>query len=77
MRFRGTPGRGVGGVRVADLVAEESPPAEAGPGDFVYVAPGAIHRESNPTDVESLSPPAEHSDTVHAVRCSPPTDHLA
>lgn len=26
---------------------------EAGPGDFVYVAPGAIHRESNPTDVES------------------------
>lgn len=26
---------------------------EAGPGDFVHVAPGAIHRESNPTDVES------------------------
>ena len=26
---------------------------EAGPGDFVYVAPGAIHRESNPTEVES------------------------
>jgi len=26
---------------------------EAGPGDFVYVAPGAIHRESNPTAVES------------------------
>jgi uncharacterized RmlC-like cupin family protein len=26
---------------------------EAGPGDFVYVAPGAIHRESNPTDDES------------------------
>jgi uncharacterized RmlC-like cupin family protein len=26
---------------------------EAGPGDFVYVAPGAIHRERNPTDVES------------------------
>jgi uncharacterized RmlC-like cupin family protein len=25
----------------------------AGTGDFVYVAPGAIHRESNPTDVES------------------------
>jgi uncharacterized RmlC-like cupin family protein len=25
----------------------------AGPGDFVYVAPGAIHRESNPTEVES------------------------
>lgn len=26
---------------------------EAGPGDFVYVAPGAIHRESNPAEVES------------------------
>jgi uncharacterized RmlC-like cupin family protein len=27
---------------------------DAGPGDFLYVAPGAIHRESNPTDGESL-----------------------
>jgi uncharacterized RmlC-like cupin family protein len=26
---------------------------EASPGDFLYVAPGAIHREANPTDVES------------------------
>jgi uncharacterized RmlC-like cupin family protein len=26
---------------------------EAGPGDFLYVAPGAIHRESNPSDQES------------------------
>jgi uncharacterized RmlC-like cupin family protein len=26
---------------------------EAGPGDFVYVAPGAVHRESNPSDEES------------------------
>ena len=26
---------------------------EAGPGDFLYVAPGAVHRESNPTEVES------------------------
>ena len=26
---------------------------EAGAGDFLYVAPGAVHRESNPTDVES------------------------
>lgn len=26
---------------------------EAGPGDFVYVAPHTIHRESNPTDQES------------------------
>ena len=27
--------------------------AEAGPGDFLYVAPGAVHRESNPTADES------------------------
>ena len=26
---------------------------EAGPGDFLYVAPRAIHRESNPGDEES------------------------
>ncbi|HEY7723100.1 MAG TPA: cupin domain-containing protein [Pedococcus sp.] len=26
---------------------------DAAPGDFVYVAPHAIHREGNPTDVES------------------------
>jgi uncharacterized RmlC-like cupin family protein len=26
---------------------------EARPGDFVYVAPMAVHRESNPTDIES------------------------
>jgi uncharacterized RmlC-like cupin family protein len=26
---------------------------EAGPGDFLYVAPRAIHRESNPTDQEA------------------------
>ena len=26
---------------------------EAKPGDFLYVAPGAIHRESNPTGQES------------------------
>jgi uncharacterized RmlC-like cupin family protein len=26
---------------------------EAGPGDFLYVAPGAVHRESNPGDEES------------------------
>jgi uncharacterized RmlC-like cupin family protein len=26
---------------------------EAGPGDFLYVAPGAVHRESNPTDEDS------------------------
>jgi len=26
---------------------------EARPGDFLYVAPGAVHRESNPTEDES------------------------
>jgi uncharacterized RmlC-like cupin family protein len=26
---------------------------EAEPGDFLYVAPGAVHRERNPTDAES------------------------
>ncbi len=26
---------------------------EAGPGDFLYVVPGAVHRESNPSDEES------------------------
>lgn len=26
---------------------------EAGPGDFLFVAPGAIHREGNPTEQES------------------------
>jgi uncharacterized RmlC-like cupin family protein len=26
---------------------------EGRPGDFLYVAPGAVHRESNPTDQES------------------------
>ena len=26
---------------------------DAGPGDFVYVSAGAVHRESNPTDEES------------------------
>jgi uncharacterized RmlC-like cupin family protein len=34
---------GPGGTEVLD----------AGPGDFLYVAPGAIHRESNPSDEES------------------------
>jgi uncharacterized RmlC-like cupin family protein len=26
---------------------------DAGPGDFLYVAAGAVHRESNPTDQEA------------------------
>jgi uncharacterized RmlC-like cupin family protein len=34
---------GPGGTEVLD----------AAPGDFVYVAPGAVHRESNPTDGEA------------------------
>lgn len=34
---------GVGGADVVD----------AGPGDFLHVPPGAVHRESNPGDVES------------------------
>jgi uncharacterized RmlC-like cupin family protein len=34
---------GPGGTEVLD----------AGPGDFLYVAPGAVHRESNPSDGES------------------------
>jgi uncharacterized RmlC-like cupin family protein len=35
---------GPGGTQILD----------AGPGDFLYVAPGAVHRESNPTDQQSL-----------------------
>jgi uncharacterized RmlC-like cupin family protein len=43
---------------LAGALRMESGPAgadivQAGPGDFVYVAPGAVHRESNPTDIES------------------------
>ena len=34
---------GPGGTEVLD----------AGPGDFMYVAPGAVHRESNPTELVS------------------------
>ena len=41
-----------GGLRM-EFGSNGSSTVEAGPGDFVYVAPGAIHRESNPTDVES------------------------
>jgi uncharacterized RmlC-like cupin family protein len=44
-------------VETGTLVMEFGPGGldtlEAVPGDFVYVAPGAIHRESNPTDGES------------------------
>jgi uncharacterized RmlC-like cupin family protein len=41
-----------GGLRM-EFGPEGSRTLEAGPGDFVYVAPGAIHREGNPTEVES------------------------
>lgn len=34
---------GPGGIGILD----------AGPGDFLYVAPGAVHRESNPTELVS------------------------
>ena len=44
-------------VETGALVMEFGPGGgevrEAGPGDFLYVAPGAVHRESNPTAAES------------------------
>jgi uncharacterized RmlC-like cupin family protein len=44
-------------VATAALVMEFGPDGgetlEARPGDFLYVAPGAVHRESNPTQDES------------------------
>jgi uncharacterized RmlC-like cupin family protein len=44
-------------IETGALVMEFGPggrdTVEAGPGDFLYVAPGAVHRESNPTDDES------------------------
>jgi uncharacterized RmlC-like cupin family protein len=44
-------------VETGALVMEFGPGGrdtlEAGPGDFLYVAPGAVHRESNPTSDES------------------------
>ena len=41
-----------GGLRMEFGPAGEET-LEAGPGDFLYVAPGAVHRETNPTDVEA------------------------
>ena len=44
-------------VATGALVMEFGPDGgetlEARPGDFLYVAPGAVHRESNPTQHES------------------------
>lgn len=42
----------IGGLRM-EFGPAGARTVEAGPGDFVYVAQGAIHRESNPTEVES------------------------
>ncbi len=41
------------GVLVMEFGPEGTERLEAGPGDFVYVAPKAVHREANPTDAES------------------------
>ena len=41
------------GALVMEFGPEGSERLEAGPGDFVYVAPRAVHREANPTDAES------------------------
>ena len=41
-----------GGLRM-EFGADGGRTIEAGPGDFVYVAPGSIHRESNPTEIDS------------------------
>lgn len=44
-------------VMTGGLVMEFGPGGaerlEAGPGDFLYIAPWAVHREGNPTDAES------------------------
>lgn len=37
------------------LESEDGEPVNAGPGDFVEVPPHTVHRESNPTDRESLA----------------------
>jgi uncharacterized RmlC-like cupin family protein len=41
------------GALVMEFGPEGGEKLEAQPGDFLYVAPGAIHRESNPTAEES------------------------
>ena len=41
------------GALVMEFGPEGTERLEAGPGDFVYVAPRAVHREANPTDAES------------------------
>lgn len=42
----------VGGLRM-EFGAGGTDALDAAPGDFVYVAPHAVHRESNPTDEEA------------------------
>jgi uncharacterized RmlC-like cupin family protein len=39
---------------------------EGGPGDFLYVAPGVVHRESNPTDEDARA-------VAFRTRTGPPT----
>ena len=41
------------GALVMDFGLGGSESLAAGPSDFIYVAPGAVHREGNPTDTES------------------------
>ena len=61
------------GVRAADLVTEESPPDDGPSGPGVFCRQGG----GRAPDAQSLSPPAEHSDIVHALRLGPPADRLA
>lgn len=45
----------VSGVLRMEFGASGSQAFEAGPGEFVYVPPGAIHREANPTGETSTA----------------------
>jgi uncharacterized RmlC-like cupin family protein len=46
---------------------------DAGPGDFVYVPPLTVHRESNPTSEPSLAVIARAGGGVPTVNVNPPT----
>ncbi len=41
------------GVRRLEFGPGGTEVIDAGPGDFVYVAPGVVHRESNPADEDA------------------------
>jgi uncharacterized RmlC-like cupin family protein len=45
---------------------------DAAPGDFLYVPPGAVHRESNPGDVESSIVVVRAGDGVPTVNLTGP-----